>query len=91
MELLDLTLTKVDMLHGDAAKELGRMLKDVVASEIRKQEPKAGAKINAQIEKNRAKLQFSPSQMLQIGWDKIQGLLSATSSAETPAATPAKK
>jgi hypothetical protein len=91
LELLDLTLTKVDMLHGDAARELGRMLKDVVASEIRKQEPKAAAKINAQIEKNRAKLQFSPSQMLQIGWDKIQGLLSATSGAETPAATPAKK
>jgi hypothetical protein len=92
LDLLDLALTKVDMLHGDAARELGRMLKDVVASEIHKQEPKAAAKINAQIEKNRKKLQFSPSQMLQIGWDKIQALLgSTTSSSETPAATPAKK
>ncbi len=88
LDLLDLTLTKVDLLHGDAARELGRMLKDVVAGEIRKQEPKAAAKINAQIQKNRAKLQFSPSQMVQIGWDKIQGLLSATTSAEGETAKP---
>jgi hypothetical protein len=83
LELVDLTLTKVDMLHGDAAKELGRMLKDIVAAEVRKQEPQVATKINAQIQKNRAKLQFSPSQIAQIGWGKIQALLGGASGSET--------
>jgi hypothetical protein len=83
LELVDLTLTKVDMLHGDAAKELGRMLKDIVAGEVRKREPEVAAKINAQILKNRAKLQFSPGQIAQIGWEKIQALLGGTSGSET--------
>jgi hypothetical protein len=52
------------------------MLKDMVAGEIRKREPEVAKKINAQIEKNRSKLQFSPTQIAQIGWEKVQNLLS---------------
>jgi hypothetical protein len=86
LQLEDLTLTKVDLLHGDAARELGRMLKDIVAAEVRKREPEVAAKINAQIQKHRDKLQFSPSQIAQIGWTKIQALLGGTSSPETSTA-----
>lgn len=77
LELVDLTLTKVDLLHGDAARELGRMMKDIVAGEMKKREPEVASKINAQILKNRQKLQFSPSQIAQVGWQKVQSLLSS--------------
>jgi hypothetical protein len=77
LELVDLTLTKVDMLHGDAARELGRMMKDIVAGEMKKREPEMVTKINAQILKNRQKLQFSPTQIAQVGWQKVQSLLSS--------------
>jgi hypothetical protein len=77
--LADLTLTKVDLLKGDAARELGRALKDIVAAEVRKREPEIATKINAQIQKHHDKLQFSPSQIAQIGWGKIQALLGGTS------------
>jgi hypothetical protein len=90
LELVDLTLTKVDMLHGDAARELGRMLKDIVAGEVRKREPEVAAKINAQIQKNRGKLQFSPSQIAQIGWEKIQNLLGGLGGAESDTEKKAK-
>jgi hypothetical protein len=86
LRLVDLTLTKVDLLHGDPAKELGHMLKGIVEAEIRKREPQVAAKINAQIEKNRNKLQFSPSQIAQIGWAKIQALLGGTTAADATAA-----
>jgi hypothetical protein len=86
LELVDLTLTKVDLLHGDAARELGRMLKDIVASEIKKKEPDVAKKINAQIEKNRDKLRFSPSQMAQVGWEKIQSLLGGTTGGDSESA-----
>jgi hypothetical protein len=82
LQLVDLTLTKVDMLHGDAARELGRMLKDILAAEVRKREPAVASKINAQIQKNRDKLQFSPSQIAQVGWEKIQALLGGVSGSE---------
>ena len=87
LELTDLTLTKVDALHGDAAHELGRMLKDIVAGEVRKKEPEVAVKINAQIEKNRAKLQFSPNQIAQIGWGKIQTLLGGGGATENTTAS----
>jgi hypothetical protein len=77
LELVDLTLTKVDMLHGDAARELGRMMKDIVAGEMKKREPEMVTKINAQILKNRQKLQFSPTQIAEVGWQKVQSLLSS--------------
>jgi hypothetical protein len=86
LELVDLTLTKVDLLHGDAARELGRMLKDVVAGEIKKKEPEVATKINAQIEKNRDKLKFSPSQIAQVGWEKIQSLLGGTTGGDSDSA-----
>lgn len=77
LELVDLTLTKVDLFHGDAARELGRMMKDIVAGEMKKREPEVAKKINAQIQKNRQKLQFSPSQIAEVGWQKVQSLLSS--------------
>jgi hypothetical protein len=87
LRLVDLTLTKVDLLHGDAAKELGHAFKGIVADEIRKREPEVAQKINAEILKHRDKLQFSPSQIAQIGWSKIQGLLGGSGNS---AAAPAK-
>ncbi|HEY2762075.1 MAG TPA: hypothetical protein VGI75_15060 [Pirellulales bacterium] len=64
--------------HGDAAKELGHALEDILAGEMHKQEPKAMEKINAEIAKHRDKLQFSPAEIAELGWDKVQALLGAT-------------
>ena len=81
LRLVDLNMKKVDFLHGDAAKELGHAFEDILAGELRKQEPKAMEKINAEIAKHRDKLQFSPAQIAELGWDKVQALLGATSAA----------
>src|SRR5262245_38854402 len=79
LRLVDLTLKRVDIIHGDAAKELGHALEDILAGELRKREADVTKKINAEIAKHRDKLQFSPSQIAQIGWDKVQTLLGAFS------------
>jgi len=77
LRLVDLTLKRVDIIHGDAAKEIGNAMEDIIAGELRKREPDVTKKINAEIAKHRDKLQFSPSQIAQIGWDKVQALLGA--------------
>src|SRR5262249_25350478 len=77
LRLVDLTLKRVDIIRGDAAKELGHALEDIIAGELRKREPDVTKKINAEIAKHRDKLQFSPSQIAEIGWDKVQALLGA--------------
>jgi len=91
LRLVDLTLTKVDMLHGDAAKELGRAFKNIVADEIRKREPEVAKKINTEIQKHRDKLHFSPGQIAQIGWGKIQSLLGGIGTSAAAPAKPAPK
>jgi len=83
LRLVDLTLKRVDIIHGDAAKELGHALEDILAGELRKREPDVTKKINTEIAKHRDKLQFSASQIAQIGWDKVQALLGAFDSAKT--------
>jgi len=83
LRLVDLTLKRVDFIHGDAAKELGHAFEDIIAGELRKREPDVTKKINAEIAKHRDKLQFSPSQIAQIGWDKVQALLGAFSGEKT--------
>ncbi|HZZ28520.1 MAG TPA: hypothetical protein VFE46_11005 [Pirellulales bacterium] len=91
LKLTDLTLTKIDMLHGDAAKELGHAFKNIVADEVHKREPEITAKINAEIQKHRDKLQFSPAQIAQIGWGKIQTLLGGLTGSSPDAKATAKK
>ena len=76
---MDLTLKRLDIIHGDAAKELGHAFEDIIAGELRKREPDVTKKINAEIAKHHDKLQFSASQIAQIGWDKVQALLGAYS------------
>jgi hypothetical protein len=83
LRLVDLTLKRVDIIHGDAAKELGHAFEDIIAGELRKREPDITKKINAEIAKHRDKLQFSPSQIAQIGWEKVQALLGAVSGEKT--------
>jgi hypothetical protein len=82
LRLVDLRLTRLDAIHGDLARELGNAVEDIIGGEIHKQEPKVRDKINAEIEKNKSKLQFSPAQIAEIGWEKIQTLLGATNAAE---------
>jgi len=83
LRLVDLTLKRVDIIHGDAAKELGHAFEDIIAGELRKRETDITKKINAEIAKHRDKLQFSPSQIAQIGWDKVQALLGTFSGEKT--------
>lgn len=83
LRLVDLTLKRVDIIHGDAAKELGHAFEDIIAGELRKREPDVTKKINTEIAKHQDKLQFSPSQIAQIGWDKVQALLGAFSGEKT--------
>jgi hypothetical protein len=75
LRLVDLTLRKFDKIHGDLARELGNAAEDILAGELHKREDEVRKKINAEIKKNREKLTFSPSQIAEIGWDKIQALL----------------
>lgn len=75
LRLVDLTLRKFDKIHGDLARELGNAFEDILAGELRKREGEVAKKINTEIKKNREKLTFSPSQIAEIGWDKIQSLL----------------
>lgn len=84
LRLVDLALKRVDLIHGDAARELGHALEDILAGELRKQEPKVTSKINAEIQKHRDKLQFSPSQIAEIGWEKVQSLVGAANAASPP-------
>ncbi len=75
LRLLDLKVERIDKIGGDVARELGRALQDVVADELHQREPELAAKMNAEIEKHRDKLRFSPSQIVDLGWDKVQSLL----------------
>jgi hypothetical protein len=75
LRLVDLTLKRLDKIHGDLARELGNAWEDILAGELRQREGEVAKKINAEIKKNREKLTFSPSQIAEIGWDKIQALL----------------
>jgi hypothetical protein len=78
LRLVDLKVERIDKIGGDIAKELGKALKDVVADELHKREPEIAGKINKEIDKHRDKLRFSPSQIANLGWDKIQTLLGGT-------------
>ena len=88
LRLVDLTLKRLDFIHGDAARELGNAFEDILAGELHRHEGEVMKKLNAEIEKHRDKLRFSPSQIAEIGWEKIQALLSAAGGA---ASSPAKK
>ncbi|HEY2883502.1 MAG TPA: hypothetical protein VGJ15_13735 [Pirellulales bacterium] len=76
LRLVDLSLEKIDLIHGDAAREIGHAFEDILAGELHKKEPEITQKINEQIKKHQDKLRFSPTQILEIGWEKIGGLLS---------------
>ncbi|MCC7084755.1 MAG: hypothetical protein IT427_07080 [Pirellulales bacterium] len=78
LRLVDLTLKKVDKIGGDLARELGNAVEDILAGELHKREGEVAKKMNAEIKKNKQKLTFSPSQIAEIGLDKIQALLGAT-------------
>lgn len=78
LRLVDLTLKKFDKIGGDLARELGNAAEDILAGELHKREGEVQKKINAEIKKKREKLIFSPSQIAEIGWDKIQALLGTT-------------
>jgi hypothetical protein len=78
LRLVDLTLKKFDKIGGDLARELGNAAEDILAGELHKREADVQKKINAEIKKKREKLIFSPSQIAEIGWDKIQALLGTT-------------
>jgi hypothetical protein len=86
LQLVDLTLKRLDMIHGDLARELGHAFEDILAGELHKKEGEITKKINLEIAKHQDKLRFSAGQIAQIGWEKIQGLLSATAGSSTPAA-----
>ena len=88
LRLVDLSLKRLDIIHGDLARELGHAFEDILAGELHKKEREITKKINLEITKHQDKLRFSASQIAEIGWEKIQGLLSATSGSSTP---PAKK
>ncbi len=77
LRLVDLKVQRIDKIGGDVARELGRALKDVVADELHKREPELAKKINSEIEKHRNQLRFTASQIVDLGWDKIQGLLAS--------------
>jgi hypothetical protein len=86
LRLVDLSLKRLDIIHGDLAHELGHAFEDILAGELHKKEGEITKKINLEIAKQKDKLRFSPSQITNIGWEKIQGLLGSTSSSTTPAA-----
>ncbi|HMC12428.1 MAG TPA: hypothetical protein VKH44_14105 [Pirellulaceae bacterium] len=88
LRLVDLTLKRLDIIHGDAARELGNAFEDILAGELHRREGEVMKKLNVEIDKHRDKLRFSPSQIAEIGWEKIQSLLSAAGGA---ASSPAKK
>lgn len=75
LRLVDLHLRKFDKIHGDLARELGNAAEDILAGELHKREEEVRKKINVEIKKNREKLTFSPSQIAEIGWEKVQSLL----------------
>ena len=79
LRLVDLSLKRLDIIHGDLAHELGNAFEDILAGELHKREAETKQKINAEIEKHRDKLRFSPSQIAEIGWDKIQAILAVGS------------
>jgi hypothetical protein len=83
LRLVDFSLKRLDLIHGDLARELGNAFEDILAGELHKREGEVTRKINAEIEKHREKLRFSPAQIAEIGWDKIQVLLGASSSAKS--------
>jgi hypothetical protein len=90
LRLVDLKVERIDKLNGELANELGRGLKDVVAEELKKREPEVAGKINAEIAKHRDRLRFSPTQIADLGWDKIQAILGLrlpTSATDSPAPT----
>ncbi len=94
LRLIDLNVERIDKIGGDLAKELGRALKDVVADELKKREPEVAAKINTEIAKHRDKLCFSPAQIADLGWDKIQALFgppTKANAASAPANSPPPK
>ncbi len=78
LRLVDFSLRRLDFIQGDLAHELGNAFEDILAGELHKREAETTKKINAEIEKHRDKLRFSPAEIAQIGWDKIQALLGAT-------------
>jgi hypothetical protein len=86
LRLVDLNLKRLDLIRGDLAHELGHAFEDILAGELHKKEGEITKKINLEIAKQKDKLRFSPSQIANIGWEKIQGLLGSTSSSTTPAA-----
>ena len=75
LQLIDLRVQRIDKIGGEIAHELGRALKDVVADELHKREPEIATKINKEIDKHRDKLKFSPSQIVELNWNKVQSLL----------------
>lgn len=77
LRLVDLRVRRISKIGGDVAKELGNATEDILNGELRKREEEVRKKINAEIEKNREKLRFSPAQIAEIGWDKIRMLLGA--------------
>ncbi len=89
LRLVDLSLKRLDLIHGDLARELGNAFEDILAGELHKREAETTRKINAEIEKHRDKLRFSPGQIAEIGWDKIQAILGGGSSASKSAASSA--
>jgi hypothetical protein len=80
LRLVDFSLHRLDFIHGDLAHELGNTIEDILAGELHKREAETAKKINSEIEKHRDKLRFSPAEIAQVGWDKIQVLLGASQS-----------
>ena len=88
LRLVDLNLKRLDAIHGDAAHELGHAFEDILAGELHKREGEVTKKLNVEIAKHKDKLRFSASQIVEIGWEKIQALLSATSSGTSSTTAP---
>ena len=74
LELVDFDLKKVSKIEGKLAHELGERLKDTLAKKLHDEEPKVVDKLNKAIEKRQDHLRFSPGDVVEGSFSKLESL-----------------
>ncbi len=82
LELVDFDLKKVSKIEGKLAHELGERLKDTLAKKLHDEEPKVVDKLNKAIEKRQDHLRFSPGDVVEGSFSKLESLFDEKSEAK---------